>query len=322
MMHLIDNPSEIENNAALWVIKTTHRELTVTEEQDFQAWINQSEYHLAAYYKARQLWSLTASLPVKVSETKVEAIAIPKAISVKKTTNNTAWYALASMIIFCVLSVSIWHYHAQEIPDYQASTGELLRVNLPDGSQVELDSGAQLSLAFNENYRQVNLLSGRAYFTVAPITQQELRPFRVLAQNGFIQALGTEFVVDDKSDQVEVSVYQHSVKISLLTGQSVTVKAGNSIQYQQYILPISSLQHNNSTAWRQGQIIFHQRTLSDVVSEINRYRSKPVILLAKQSDQRISGVFQVASIESGLTHLATSRHLSIYEVPFMTLMYW
>ncbi len=321
MTYLVDNPSEIENNAALWVIKTTHRELTVTEEQDFQTWINHSEHHLAAYYKARQLWSLTASLPAKVSETKVEAVAIPKTISVKKTINSKAWHALASMIVFCVLSISIWHYHFQEVPDYQANTGELLRISLPDGSQVELDSGAQLSLAFNDNYRQVNLLSGRAYFTVTPMTQQEPRPFRVLAQNGFIQALGTEFVVEDKSDQVEVSVYQHSVKISLLTGQSVTVKAGDYTQYQQHILPISSLQSDNLTAWRQGQIIFHQRTLSDVVSEINRYRRKPVILLTKQSDQRISGVFQVASIESGLTHLAVSRHLSIYEVPFMTLMY-
>ncbi|EKT60278.1 FecR family protein [Providencia burhodogranariea] len=315
MKDLYDSPSEIENTAALWVIKTTSRELTEQENQDFQVWIASSEQHRTTYFRARQLWALTASSPIKPITVVENVVDQPQ-----KTRRRYVWQAFAATVIFCMLSVSAWHYSSQITPDYQAKIGEILRVTLPDGTLVDLDSGSQLSLAFDDNYRQINLLSGRAYFTVTPMTLGETRPFRVAAKDGIIQALGTEFSVDDKGDQVDVSVYQHSVEISLPSGEKVIVNAGHAAQYQQQIWPVSSFESDNSIAWRQGQIIFHQRTLGDVVNEINRYRDKPVVLLAKQGE-KVSGVFQVKSIESALSNLSKSRELSLYEMPFFTLMY-
>ncbi|MCW2257642.1 transmembrane sensor [Providencia alcalifaciens] len=315
MKDLYDSPSEIENTAALWVIKTTSRELTGQENQDFQAWITSSEQHRTTYFRARQLWALTAPSPIKPITVTENVAEQPQ-----KTRRHYVWQAFAATVVFCILSVSVWHYSTQIAPDYQAKIGEILQVTLPDGSLVDLDSGSQLSLAFDDNYRQINLLTGRAYFAVAPMISIEHRPFRVAASDGIIQALGTEFSVDDKGDRVDVSVYQHSVKISLLSGQQIIVNAGHAAQYQQQIWPVSSFESDNPIAWRQGQIIFHQRTLSDVVNEINRYRDKPVVLLAKQGE-KVSGVFQVKSIESALSNLSKSRELALYEMPFFTLMY-
>lgn len=314
MMKVSDLPSEIENTAAMWVVKTTHRALSQQENDDFQCWINTSEQHASAYYRARQLWALTANKPRQKK-------ADNQQITNKKRLPRYIGLSVAAMVLIGVLSISIWQYqHAPQF-DYQAKTGEIKHITLPDGSRVDLDSGAQLQLAFNHQYRQVNLLQGRAYFTVAPKTKAEPRPFQVAAKNGITQALGTEFSVDNEGRKVDVSVYQHSVKIALLSGQEIEVSAGKFVQYQSDILPVIPLENASSPVWREGQIVFHQQTLAEIMVEINRYRDKPVMLLTKKQNDRMSGVLQINRLESGLTHLASSRGLSIYEVPFFTIIY-
>ena len=311
-----DLPSEINSTAALWAIKMAQNKLTAEDELQFQLWINESVLHFEAYYRACELWSLTESMPKNPA-----VITMKSAAVATKTGQHYRWWSMAAAVVFCVLSVGFLHYQTAEIADYQVKIGEIMHISLPDGSQVDLDSGTQLTLAFNDNFRQVNLLAGRAYFTAVPVSKLEPRPFRVAAKEGIIQALGTEFLVDSRDKQVDVSVYQHSVKVHLLSGQEVIVSAGDTTHYRQKIWPVTSFENNNSIAWRQGQIIFHQRVLSDVIAEINRYRDKPVFLLGEQSGQRISGVFQVKSIESALSNLALTQNLSIHEMPFFTIIY-
>lgn len=313
-MKLSDLPSDIENMAAMWVVKTTHRELDAREQDEFQGWVNQSEKHVAAYYRAKQLWALTAIEPQQ-AQRKVESK------TAKKRFRSPLGLSLAASVFVGGLAITVWQYQQTQQIDYQAKIGEIQHITLPDGSKVDLDSGAQLQLVFNQQYRQVNLLQGRAYFTVAPTTTNEPRPFQVMAKNGITQALGTEFAIDNENGKVDVSVYQHSVKVSLLSGQELVIRAGDFAQYQSVILPVTPLKDAHSIAWREGQIIFHQRTLPEIMDEINRYRIKPIILLADKKTNRTSGVLQINTLESGITHLASSQGLSVYDVPFVTLIF-
>ncbi|MEX0422347.1 FecR domain-containing protein [Providencia rettgeri] len=309
-----DSPSEIENKAAMWVVKTTQRELTLQENEDFQSWLNASEQHASTYYRARQLWALTANKPRQQPEDNQQDMN-------KKRRPRYVGLSIAAAVLVSVLSISIWYFQYTQQVDYYAKTGEIQHITLPDGSRVDLDSGARLQLAFSPQYRQVNLLRGRAYFSVAPKTGTEPRPFQVMAKNGITQALGTEFSVDNEDSKVAVSVYQHSVKVSLLSGQEMVIPAGNFTQYQSEIMPITSMVNSHSTVWREGQIIFQQQTFPEVIAEINRYRDKQIILLADKQVGHVSGVLQINTLDSGLTHLVSSYGLSVYEIPFFTLIY-
>ncbi|RFT12462.1 DUF4880 domain-containing protein [Providencia rettgeri] len=309
-----DSPSEIENKAAMWVVKTTQRELTSQENEDFQSWLNASELHKSTYYRARQLWALTANKPRQQTVDNQQGMN-------KKRRPRYIGLSIAAVVLVSVLSMSIWYFQYPQPVDYYAKTGEIQHITLPDGSRVDLDSGAQLQLAFSPQYRQVNLLRGRAYFTVVPKTDTEPRPFQVMAKNGITQALGTEFSVDNENSKVAVSVYQHSVKVSLFSGQEMVIPAGNFTQYQSDITPMTSMVNSHSTVWREGQIIFQQQTFPEVIAEINRYRDKQIILLTEERVGHISGVLQINTLDSGLTHLVSSYGLSVYEIPFFTLIY-
>nr|WP_282666933.1 FecR domain-containing protein [Providencia rustigianii] len=309
-----NKPSEIEEVAAFWVIKTTQKNLTSQEEHEFQQWVTTSEQHRNAYFKARQLWGLTSGI----------ALSVQKGSS-RKTGNikfAPRWIAMASALILSVFSFAIWSFLSQESVDYQAKNGEILHIILPDGSQVDLDSGAAITLEFNEGYRQVNLHSGRAYFSAAPISTQEPRPFRVKANNGTVQALGTEFEIDTQEKQVNVAVYEHQVQITLLSGETQRVIAGDQASYQQHISPMVPANIQHGVSWRKGLIIFQQSSVDHVIHELSRYREKPIILLGNPPQAMISGVFQIDSVENALLTVTSSKGLSVSELPFFTLVYW
>ena len=81
---------------------------------------------------------------------------------------------------------------------------------LPDGSQITLNS--QSELIFVDKWlgdREVKLVRGKGMFDVV---RDESKPFRVHFDDGMVQVLGTEFVVDlEEEDKTSVTVREGRV---------------------------------------------------------------------------------------------------------------
>ena len=92
---------------------------------------------------------------------------------------------------------------------YTTDFGEQLPVTLPDGSEVILNSRAEIS--FNErdwsSHRELKL-SGEAYFKV-----KKGEKFNVTTQNGTVTVLGTEFNVRTINSYFEVVCYEGKVRV-------------------------------------------------------------------------------------------------------------
>ena len=92
---------------------------------------------------------------------------------------------------------------------YTADFGEQLPVTLPDGSEVILNSRAEIS--FNErswsSHRELKL-SGEAYFKV-----KKGEKFNVNTQHGSVTVLGTEFNVRTINSYFEVVCYEGKVRV-------------------------------------------------------------------------------------------------------------
>ncbi len=81
---------------------------------------------------------------------------------------------------------------------------------LPDGSVVELKSGAEIDVDFTVAQRRVVLRGGEGFFQV---TKDPQRPFIVAAGGIEVRAVGTAFVVDRAARRVEVIVTEGRVAI-------------------------------------------------------------------------------------------------------------
>lgn len=99
---------------------------------------------------------------------------------------------------------------------------------LPDGSRVELQPGAELSLKPHRAPRRITLEQGTALFRV---TKLEGKPFTVKTASSFVQVLGTVFRLSDTQlevleGQVLYKSAPDSTGIVVTAGESARIMAG------------------------------------------------------------------------------------------------
>lgn len=181
-------------------------------------------------------------------------------------------------------------------------------ISLPDGSsQLELNSGACITMEFHGTTRIVRLLSGEAIFQVIPDPR---RPFRVETGPISIVDIGTKFDVYRTELSTRVSVSEGAVQIPSGDANVQPLRA-----LQQVDIPDDTVQHrvrrpitlgdfDRMTAWVHGDIELEQQTLREAMTEFARYQpihfdfADPAI-----AEVKVSGVFPVTGVESFLRTL-------------------
>lgn len=257
-----------------------------------------------------------------------EQIATKRPVPVYRTPDRSGlkWLprAMAASLLMVVIGVGafvqiISSSDPQNPNDYQTAVGEQKTVKLADGSTLTLDTQTSLSIDFTEQQRRIVLKQGQARFDVA---HDKTRPFVVEANNGKITALGTAFVVRKTENQVLVTLLEGRVEVvqedtpgmsdigvidqivrttdldaineHKRTAPVRVLEVGQQLVYTDMgISDTDNIDIDQATAWQQGRLIYENRSLSDVVEDLNRY-SKRKILLGDASLEliRVNGVFK------------------------------
>ncbi len=172
-------------------------------------------------------------------------------------------------------------------------------IHLPDGSNVTLDRGARLQVAFDEGGRRLRLLAGRARFAVAHDTS---RPFIVEAGGGSVEAHGTLFdVALLPGAAADVSLLQGAVEVrSLLAGRrGVDLKAGESISFAGGTLGKPRAIIAATLQWPRDMIVFDGMDLVAAVAAFNLTSPTPVVIEGDAAaGMRITGSFRRSDPEA------------------------
>jgi len=162
--------------------------------------------------------------------------------------------------------------------------GMVSEFSLPDGTKVWLNSGSELQFPthFPPNLREVKL-KGEAFFEVA---KNEKQPFRVNAKELNIDVLGTSFNVVSYSDetQSEVILIEGKVKLSADEGQITkeygTMHPGQRAVYKEEFQKVCTEEVNPEKyiAWLDGNLIFQDDSMEDVVKRLNRWFNIEIII--------------------------------------------
>lgn len=167
-----------------------------------------------------------------------------------------------------------WGWWQQPIT-HTAALGNMAVVQLPDGSEVELNSGS--SLQYRRHFgaiRQVEL-TGEAFFDVA----HDARPFVVQTFNANVTVLGTRFNVRSwpSASVPETMVSLASGKVSLAAREgrqtAVELAPGDTRRVTQGVIdavPAGVASVDDATAWRRGGFVFKDEPLGDILGEMSR----------------------------------------------------
>lgn len=305
----------IDAQAADWLVRVNASDVRDEDIMALTAWFEASPDHVEAYHRAEMLW---ASLDAETQEHPLsDAPAIVRLDERRETkikgdrakakilADWRPWAALAGLAASLVLIFSSGVFSTQAASlVYQTAKGETRQVALSDGTQLHLNSDTRLTVALNEKARHIELDHGEVILNVI---HDESRPLTLRAGDARITDIGTEFNVLRHAGTVSVTVKEGKVGVGPATAESPThiVSAGEqSIHVEdsdQYSL--AKADPDTAFAWEKGRAIYRDRPLSEVVSDLNRYFEKPLVVDDETGQLRLTAIITLDSEASVVKRL-------------------
>lgn len=195
-----------------------------------------------------------------------------------------------------------------------SQVGEIRTMDLPDGSQVTLDTDSRLAILYSDDERRLRLDSGRARFRVA---HGDPRAFLVEAGTTEVIAHGTVFDVAVSGPRVAVALIEGSVEVrqpapdalpkalsatTLSPGQRLLVAEGSKPQ------PLKS----EELRWASGMLSFSDTQVGEVAEAANRYSSVKILIADQEVAQlRFTGTFDPRKPDAFALSLASMFGLTV-----------
>jgi transmembrane sensor len=293
----LQDADKLRDEAIEWLARLRAPSCNEAERRACSLWLAQSPQHRAAYAQAEAQWQWMEQFKSRNFRAREEALRYrPKN---KLTPKRLGVFAsAAALLLACGMTSFVPGGWYGVRASYQAAKGARESVVLEDGSRLEINSDSEVKVHLNRWRRSVELVRGEVYFNVVHDSE---RPFEVRARGGHITDIGTEFDVYLQPETVLVAVQEGSVRVDAHGSRDLV--AGQQISYNRQgdfaVAPSQNIAE--LTAWRQGQVIFHDRPLSEVLSEIGRYYDMNIrISDPKQRNLRVSGVFRTANLDATL----------------------
>lgn len=329
MSELERRQDDIDTAAAEWAARLGGDPLSEAERRALVRWIGRSPSHRAALEEARATWAKLGQLGLHPG-----ALGLglpPVAMARRRPSVSMRAAALAAGVLVAAWAgAAFWLGDPLTAlaADHRSEPGEQKIVTLADGSMVHLGPASAIAVHYTEATRRVELLSGVAYFSAAPMMGGEFRPFVVEAGNGTARALGTQFMVDRLPEAVEVTVVEHAVEVALADGEGRRPRAvlnpGQSVRYAETGLgPVGDVRLALATAWQHGSLIFDRVPLGEVVAELNRYRRGRIVITDPALASRtVSGVFESHDPDAALATIIRVLEIQSASLPpLVTLLY-
>ncbi|PWN71585.1 hypothetical protein C1631_002885 [Chryseobacterium phosphatilyticum] len=138
---------------------------------------------------------------------------------IRKKRNIQKWYWAAAIVVPLFIFLIVYNNVQNiSIPKERTYVYESLEasknIQLPDGSIIKLLPHSKLILSknFGDKGRDI-VFTGQANFNIA---KDKTRPFRINAGDFHVQVLGTQFFLDQKSQEKKVELFEGKVKVEHL----------------------------------------------------------------------------------------------------------
>ena len=300
---------EIEACAARWVVRQREG-LEPAEERKLAAWLATDPAHAEVYGR---LAAMAGALQRARAAGAGDAITAEVTTRERKRRNRRRMLGAMGGAATCAVLAFLWSGRTPlaegRAPTVAARSLEPIR-RLPDGSIVELNTGADLVVDYEPTLRGVTLLRGEALFRVE---KDAARPFVVKAGSVAVRAVGTAFSVRLEGNSLDVLVTEGKVAVAdaaaghtLLPMKAVgeaapVLGAGQRVRIGEATGPapraagveaVAAPEMAARLAWRISRLEFAGISLAEAVAQINRVNIVQISLADEAMGRlRISGTF-------------------------------
>ena len=253
----------------------------------FNNWLDESGNNQKKYEESLKAWQATETWlgPEKIKHDKLKIVTRVNQgliMQSRKSRRLSVIYLAAAVLAFPIaIAISLFFFN-NPVPDIQstcevsAPIGHISKCILPDGTQVWVNSGTKItynSSGFAGKTREVQL-DGEAYFEVS---KNREKPFYVRSVWADVKVTGTSFNVKAFSDSksFETVLSEGGIELEFngeYANQQVKLNPGERAVFDasQKKMLVQNVDTRIYSAWRNGQIIFQDATLSELTNELER----------------------------------------------------
>ncbi len=310
-----ENIDPVMLKAIDWMVLLESGLANKEDYQNFQIWLKESLLHQQTWqelqinvdqpFQQLQQQSLDAKLPVNAVTQSV--------LQANKQRTNRMIKGGTSLIILLSLSTVIWLKQTRPLSflqaDYYTRTAEQKQIQLKDGSKITLAAYSAIKIDYSKNQRNIYLLDGAL---VANVSADKQRPFIVHTKQAQMQALGTEFMVNQYKDYSDLAVLEHTVKASN-TYQSKAVKQGRAVRVDLHHIQTLPVNAANLASWKDGILQVEDMPLSTFIEMIKPYHHGTIYLSNDVKHIKVYGVFYLDNTDKILDVLQATQSIHIYK---------
>lgn len=309
-MNADDRPGEGQGDAALreatdWLLRLREAPEDAALLAGLRHWLAADPAHARAWERANRAWQIIGEVQPSSGRTDAGTRAMPPARKGKPPRQyprigvGLVALALAACLTLVFLPSLLVRLHA----DHATAAAETRRIALEDGSRVHLAPQSAVTIAYTEAARSVRLISGRAFFEVAPDAQ---RPFTVSAGGLEATALGTAF---------DVAVSDRTVSVSVATGAVGVWQDGGARTEMARLGPGDRLQLDRLSGsatrtrvapeevadWRDGQLFVAAATVAELVEALAPYYAGWILITDESlARAQVTGLYDLHDPERAL----------------------
>jgi transmembrane sensor len=327
----------LKEAAVDWFFRRRAAPLSSVETEAFEEWLAGSLENREAYLAVEAFWSGAAqaeSLP----RFDVIRDQILRAVDRVRMTRRGGFIGVAALVIG-LTGGAVYQFAAPKALATQAfktAVGQQATVTLPDGSVVTLNTDTVVRTQADAERRLVYLDKGQAFFRVA---KDRRRPFVVSAAGRTVTALGTAFDLRIDRGALTVLLLEGKVRVEAkpamparkadehpaIGAQRPPAPSGRSTEMEPGSQLVASgdgdwrltrADVERETSWLRGKIVFDDEALGDVVTELNRYSKRKMVIADESLAQvRLSGIYEPGDVKEFAQALRFTGLAALQEGP-------
>jgi transmembrane sensor len=160
--------------------------------------------------------------------------------------------------------------------------GERSITQFEDGSAVYLNTATNMELQSDRHFLSGHLASGEVFFQIP----SNSRPLSLSVGGLRLDSPGGQLDVRHEAGETQIAVLEGRVRLSCdCAPQEVVLPAGFQLHIdsatglrQIQPQPLTRLERDNLSGWRDGRLNFEGQSLAEAVRELNRYNRRKIVL--------------------------------------------
>lgn len=285
---------QVAEQAVHWLLEMQEGALAPRRQQAWQHWLNAHSEHRRAWEHIQQVNQRLSGIAAPLAHATLGA---PRSASRRR--------ALKALLLVGMAGVTGLALRQQQVlppllADYRSPVGESRRLQLSDGSQMQLNTGSAVDVRFDGEQRLIRLLEGEMLLTAAA----DHRPLRISTEQGSLAPMGARINVRQLPGHTRIALFSGAAQVRPqgAPGYPLQLEAGRQVSFDRSGWGAVTALDANSGAWAEGMLVAAHMRLADFLEEISRYRHGQLKCDTQVADLLISGSYPLGDTEK-ILHL-------------------